>query len=91
LIGGLFRKVDDVAMPYLARLHGDRPRLSIERSEANVIVSWPAGWTGFSLQETADVTSTWSNVQEAPENDGASFRVTVSGGDGAKLFQAMKP
>jgi uncharacterized delta-60 repeat protein len=91
LIGGLFGKVDEADIRRLARLHGDRPHLAIHRDGNQTVVSWPAGWTGFALQERLDLGRSWIEVGPAPVDDGARFSVTVFADDTQRAFRAWKP
>jgi len=57
LIGGDFLTVNGVARPRVARLYGDSvaPSLSVARSNAFVIVSWPVMGLNFHLQESTNL------------------------------------
>ena len=56
------------------------PQLTITRSGANVIVTWPAGLTGFTLQSTTNLNSAaiWIAVAPAPVIINGSHVVTNS-------------
>jgi uncharacterized delta-60 repeat protein len=85
LIGGdSFNTVNGVTRPHIARLYGDfvapPPSLSIARSNASVIISWPSPSTGFTLQQNTSsiVTVNWSNVLTTPTDNGTTKTVIVN-------------
>jgi hypothetical protein len=95
LIGGDFLTVNGVLRPYVARLYGDSvvlPSLSIVRSNAFVIVSWPSSATGFLLQQNADLTGTnWTTPSEAITGNGPIKSISVNPSSGNRLFRLFKP
>jgi len=64
------------------------PSLSIARSNAFVIVSWPSSATGFLLEQNTDLTGTnWTTPSEAVTDNGTTKSITVSPGPGNRLFR----
>jgi uncharacterized delta-60 repeat protein len=93
LIGGYF--LGEVLRPYVARLYGDSPlpSLSITRSNAFVIVSWPASATSYSLQENTNLslTNSWPPVAQLPATNAGRISVTVPAAAGSKFFRLSLP
>jgi hypothetical protein len=91
LIGGEFLTVNGEARPRVARLYGDSPApsLSIARSNAFVIVSWPATGLNFQLQETTDLLlpNSWSPVAQPAVTNAGHISVTVPTTVGRKFFR----
>ena len=68
------------------------PLLTITRSGANLIVSWPSPSTGFSLQENTNLATTnWASFPGPVGDDGTTKRVTNSAPLGNKFFRLMGP
>jgi len=68
------------------------PLLTITRSGANLIVSWPSPSTGFSLQENTNLATTnWASFPGPVGDDGTTKRVTNSAPLGNKFFRLMHP
>ena len=70
------------------------PKLHIELSGANAVVSWPKAAGSFQLQSSATLPAThtsagWANVGTAPVTAGLNWQVTVPA-TGNKFFQ-LKP
>jgi hypothetical protein len=67
------------------------PLLTIARSGANVVVSWPSPSTGFILQQNPSVanTNTWSNSAFSVNDNGTIKSVTISSPTG-NLFLRLK-
>jgi len=53
--------------------------LKVARSDPdNMVVSWPAASSGFTLQQATNfVSPAWLDVAQAPTGDGSNFRVTL--------------
>lgn len=67
------------------------PLLTITKSGASVIVSWPSPSTGFVLQENMALGNTnWMDVATAPSDDGTFKRVTNSAPIGNKFYRLKK-
>ncbi|MEI6676739.1 MAG: hypothetical protein WCO57_16330 [Verrucomicrobiota bacterium] len=68
------------------------PLLTITRSGANVIVSWPSPATGFSLQHNSNpATTNWTSFSGPVSDDGTTRRVTNSPPTGTKFFRLIQP
>jgi len=81
LIGGDFTTVNGVVRLQVARLYGDffAPSLSIARSNAFVIVSWPVTGLNFQLQENTDLSlpNSWSPVAQPAVTNGNQVSSTI--------------
>jgi uncharacterized delta-60 repeat protein len=90
LIGGDFTTVNGVVRPHVARLYGSSvaPSLSIARSNAFVIVSWPVNALNFQLQESTNLLpAAWSPVAQAAVTNAGQISVTVPTTVGRKFFR----
>jgi uncharacterized delta-60 repeat protein len=92
LIGGFFWSVNSVVRPSVARLYGDStivPSLSIARSNAFVVVSWPANATGYSLQESTNVslTNSWIPLTQQTITNAGQISVTIPATIGKRFFR----
>jgi len=91
LIGGGFTSVNGVVRSYVARLYGDffAPSLSIARSNAFVIVSWPVNPQNFQLQESTNLAppNSWSPVAEPAVTNAGQISVTVPASAEQKFFR----
>jgi hypothetical protein len=69
------------------------PLLAIQRSAADVIVSWPATFTNYSLQQDiAGIgTANWSNITATVQNDGTNQTLIVSPPTGNRFYRLFKP
>jgi hypothetical protein len=64
------------------------PTLSIAQSGTSVIVSWPASFTGFVLQENPDITTiNWTDVTNSVDIVGDENQVTISRSDANNFFR----
>jgi hypothetical protein len=67
------------------------PTLTAWRSNSAVKISWPSSFTGFVLQESANmVINTWSNVSQSPVDDGSNETVTITSPSGRKFYRLKK-
>jgi uncharacterized delta-60 repeat protein len=93
LIGGDFLAVDGIRRTYVARLYGDSfavaPSLNIVRSNNFVIVSWPASATGYSLQESTNVSDTdsWVSAAQSTITNAGKVFVTIPSNVGNRFFR----
>jgi hypothetical protein len=89
--GGDFFTVNGVLRPHVARLYSDSvaPSLSIARSNAFVIVSWPVTGLNFQLQETPDLAlpNSWSPVGQPAVTNVGQISVTVPTTVGRKFLR----
>ena len=68
------------------------PLLTITRSGANLIISWPSPSTGFSLQQNTNLTTTnWTSFVGPVGDDGTTKSVTNSPPTGTKFFRLIQP
>jgi len=95
LIGGDFTSVNGVLRPRVARLYGDffAPSLSIARSNAFVIVSWPVTSLNFQLQENTDLSlpNAWSAVAQPAVTNFGQISVVVPASEARKFFRLKSP
>jgi hypothetical protein len=64
------------------------PRLTIIRSGANVILTWPTNAADFTLQSTTNLLSTvWAPVAQSAVTNVGTISVTVPAGAGGKFFR----
>jgi hypothetical protein len=82
IIGGTYRQCVDVVRPLVTRLYGDfaSPALSIAGSSGFTVLSWPAAFGNYQLQENTNVSVSngWSSF--------AAARVTNNG-----FISVMRP
>ena len=74
----------DFASPMAPTAPPVAPSLSIGRSGANVVVSWPAGTSGYTLESAPAITGPWTPVQGVTGNE-----ATVAPSANAQLFLAL--
>jgi hypothetical protein len=68
------------------------PRLTLQRSGPNVIVSWPAIWTGWTLQQKTNLSlGGWTNFNGFVGSDGITRSVTNSPVTGTRFFRLSMP
>lgn len=74
LIAGGFTLVNGTNRRYVARLYGDfdKPVLNVARSNSFAVLSWPAAFGNFQLQENTSVSASnsWSTVVARSTNNG---------------------
>lgn len=67
------------------------PLLTITRSRANLLISWPNPSTGFQLQESPTLPGVWSNVSDVPAVVGDEKQVMVPATMSARFYRLQKP
>jgi hypothetical protein len=67
------------------------PSLSIARSNSFVVLSWPAAFHNFQLEESTDLNPPWSPVTPAPVNDGSHVSVSVPVDAPRRFFRLRSP
>ena len=67
------------------------PVVSITNSALDVVVSWPALFTGFVLQQNSDLRNAlgWSNASYTISNNGTNKSITISPSAGNLFFRLM--
>jgi hypothetical protein len=69
-----------------------QPSLRIERYGGFVVLAWPSSFTGFSLQESADLGSrNWSTVARAPVEIEGENMVIQPATASARFYRLSKP
>lgn len=95
VIGGEFITVNGVIRPYVARLYGDasRPWLSIIRSNNFAVLSWPAAFGNFQLQENTNVSLSngWATVAAPRSTNNGVISVSLSPSGSRKFFRLSSP
>jgi len=81
---------------YAARLYGDLPALpslSIARSNAFVIVSWPVTALDFQLQQTTNLAlpNSWLPVGQPAVTNGSRISRTIPATAGNRFYRLMSP
>ncbi len=68
------------------------PLLSISFSAGGVVLSWPASATGFTVQESSDLTSpAWTDMALAPTTVDGNNQIVVPAASGNHFFRLVKP
>ena len=68
------------------------PSLALTRSGNNVIVSWPAIWASWTLQQITDLTpGNWASFGGTIGNDGTTKSATNSSSAGNRFFRLSNP
>ena len=69
------------------------PTLSVQRAGTNIVISWPAAITGFTLESCVNLSASpvWTTVTNAAVTVGDQTCVTNALLDGAMFFRAGKP
>jgi hypothetical protein len=95
MIGGGFLDYAGVVRPYVARLYGDsaRPALSIARSNSFAVLSWPAAFGNFQLQEGTNVSSSngWSALVAPRSTNNSFISVAIPATSSRKFFRLSLP
>jgi Chaperone of endosialidase len=86
LTGGFWSMIAAVQTP-------GAPLLTIARSGASVIVSWPSPSTGWKLQQNANALNPadWSNVTDTVQDDGTTKTFSVHPPTGNRFYRLSKP
>ena len=88
VFGPTFNAYDYATVVYREAL----PSVSIARSNAFVIVSWPSPSTGFVLEQNTDLkTTNWITPSETVTDSGTIRFITVSPAPGNRFFRLFKP
>jgi hypothetical protein len=68
------------------------PRLTLTHPGNSVIVSWPAIWANWTLQQNTNLQpANWISFPGLIGNDGTTKRVTNSSPAGTRLFRLSNP
>jgi hypothetical protein len=87
----------DAGVVYLFSLQSpgsEVPRLTVGLTNTNlVMVSWPASWIGWILQETADnaMSANWSNAPGPIQDDGTTKTFIIDPPAGNRFYRLIKP
>jgi len=92
-VGGEFTTAGGKLSTYLARAYLlTLPTLSVRRSGTEVMISWPSPSTGFTLQQSTNLTTTnWTVVGTAPADDGTTKTVIVNPPTGTRFYRLKSP
>ena len=95
IIGGAYRQYVDVVRPHVTRLYGDsaKPALSIARSSGSAVLSWPAAFGNFQVQENTNVSLSngWLTVAAPRSTNGNFISVTLPAPNNHKFFRLSSP
>jgi uncharacterized delta-60 repeat protein len=95
LIAGDFTTVNGVVRPHVARLYGDStlPSLGITRSNSFAVLSWPAAFGNFQLQENTNVAlpNGWSAVVASRSTNNNFISVTIPATNTRNFFRLSSP
>jgi hypothetical protein len=65
--------------------------LSIKRSGANLLVSWPSPSTGFGLEQNSSLgTTSWTSVAQIPNDDGFTKSIIVTASSSQTFYRLRK-
>jgi hypothetical protein len=67
------------------------PQLTTSRSGTNAIVSWPSSWTGWSLMQNSDLTTSNWSVCTGIADDGTNHSLTIPSPMGSQFFRLSSP
>ncbi len=68
------------------------PRLTLQRSGSDLIVSWPAIWLSWTLQQNTNLASgAWTSFSGAIGNDGITKTATNSAPTDTRFFRLFSP
>ena len=67
------------------------PTPTINLSSINTLVSWPSGWTNWTLQQNADLTTTNWSACSGVIDDGTNQRLTLPSPPGSLFFRLAHP
>jgi uncharacterized delta-60 repeat protein len=88
LAGGIFTTMSTQPRGRVARFAIPRPRLSIHRADANVVLSWATNFTGYTLESITNLNTTvWSIVSPAPAVSGTNNVVTNAVNNPARIYR----
>ena len=95
LIAGNFLFINGVMQQSMARLFGDSatPALTIARSHSFAVLSWPAAFSNFQLQESTNLSlpNGWSAVAETRSTNNNSISVALPATGSRKFFRLRSP
>jgi hypothetical protein len=77
----------------VAYVHDLRPSLNISKTTTNAaLISWPAPWNGWALQQITNLhTTNWESPQEPVNDDGAMKSIVVNPPAGSRFYRLIKP
>ena len=83
---------NDGTLTVLTNAAGFLPLLKLNASGPNVVVSWPASWANWSLQQNTNLNPRgWTGFNGSIGSDGTTRRATNSGATGSRFFRLMTP
>ena len=95
LIGGGFTLVNGTNRRYVARLYGDfaRPVLNVARSNSFAVLSWPAAFGNYQLQENTNISASngWSSILAPRSTNNGFISVTSPATNIHKFFRLSSP
>jgi uncharacterized delta-60 repeat protein len=96
LVGGWFMNLNGVFRPFLARLYGSgaaAPLLNITRSNSLAVLSWPAAFGNFQLQESTNLPlpNGWSAASSPRSTNNSLISVPLPASGSRKFFRLSSP
>jgi hypothetical protein len=88
--GQVTAKADAIASHYAAAKIAVPPTLTIMRSGANVITSWPSPSTGYVLQTASSLLGPWTAEGSTPVTVGTNLQVTLPASSTNLFFRLQK-
>ncbi len=77
---------------YAVAVVADPLKLGLDRGPSGLTISWPAGYSGHSLEATASLTPVdWQPVTETPSTENGTNTLTVPSSGPGRYFRLIKP
>jgi len=89
-VGGFPRPNDVPPFGQLIRLMGDYVELQAELREGVLLISWPAGSNGFSLEGASTLADPWEAISDSPTISGDRMLLTLQSHDDLRFFRLKK-
>jgi uncharacterized delta-60 repeat protein len=95
LVAGNFITANGAVRPRIARLYGNftLPFLTTARSSDSTMLSWPAAFGTYQLQENTNISTTngWSSIVAARSTNNGFISVTIPATNSHKFFRLSLP
>ena len=92
VLGVELRALDVIG--YARVVSSARPKLTLTRSGSNAVITWPATFTGFTLQSATNLAPvvSWAALSSSPQIVNSQYAVTVTNfsADGRKFYRLTK-
>lgn len=88
LVGGIFQTMSTQPRGRVARFAIPQPRLSIQRANTNIVLSWATNFTSYTLESNTNLnTNVWSTISPAPVVSGTNNVVTNNISGTARFYR----